>query len=118
MNEMKPTSAPPARRPLVELEQHRGFVDRHIGTDAVDQAQMLEVLGYPSRAALIDAIVPPSIRTRKPLALAPAKGEEEALNKLKTLARKNRVLKSFIGQGYYGTLTPGVILRNVLENPA
>src|SRR5438445_3528257 len=50
MNEVKPASATAARRPLLELEQHRGFVDRHIGTDAADQAQMLEVLGYASRA--------------------------------------------------------------------
>src|SRR5437867_589343 len=119
MNEIKSAgTALAARRPLAELEQHRGFVDRHIGTDEADQAELLKVLGYPSRAALIDAIVPSCIRTRKPLALAAAKGEEEALTELKMLARKNRVLKSFIGQGYYGTLTPAVILRNVLENPA
>jgi glycine dehydrogenase len=107
-----------ARAPLSELEQHRGFVDRHIGTTAADQAEMLKALGYPSRAALIDAVVPPSIRCREPLALPAAKGEHEALAALKAHARRNRVLKSFIGQGYYGTLTPGVILRNVLENPA
>jgi glycine dehydrogenase len=107
-----------ARRPLAELEQHRGFVDRHIGTTDAEQAEMLELLGFASRSALIDAAVPPAIRLRKPLALPPAKGEEEALDELKAMARKNRVLKSYIGQGYYGTLTPGVILRNVLENPA
>jgi len=106
------------RLPLSELEPHRGFVDRHIGTTAADQAEMLETLGYASRSALIDAVVPPSIRDREPLALPAAKGEYEALAALKACARKNRVLKSFIGQGYYGTLTPGVILRNVLENPA
>src|SRR5437773_8977744 len=107
-----------ARRPLTELEQHRGFVDRHIGTTDVEQAEMLKVLGYTSRAALIDAAVPPAIRCREPLALAAAKGEQEALDLLQAMARKNRVVKSYIGQGYYGTLTPGVILRNVLENPA
>jgi glycine dehydrogenase len=107
-----------ARRPLAELEQHRGFVDRHIGTTDAEQAQMLKMLGYASRSALIDAAVPPAIRLRGPLALPAAKGEEEALDELKAMARKNRVLKSYIGQGYYGTLTPGVILRNVLENPA
>jgi glycine dehydrogenase len=110
--------APLERRALAELEQHRGFVERHVGTSAGEQAQMLEALGYASRAALIDAVVPPTIRLRAPLALPPAKGEQDALDALKTIARKNRVLKSFIGQGYYGTLTPGVILRNVLENPA
>jgi glycine dehydrogenase len=107
-----------ARRPLTELEQHRGFVDRHIGTTDAEQAQMLKVLGYASRSALIDAAVPPAIRLREPLALPAAKGEQEALDELKAIARKNHVLKSYIGQGYYGTLTPGVILRNVLENPA
>jgi glycine dehydrogenase len=107
-----------ARRPLAELEQHRGFVDRHIGTTDADQAAMLKTLGYASRAELIGAIVPPAIRDRRPLALPEAKGEQEALDALKSSARRNRVLKSFIGQGYYGTLTPGVILRNVLENPA
>jgi len=116
MNELK--SAPAARRPLAELEQHRGFVDRHIGTGEADQAAMLGILGYESRAALIDAIVPASIRRREPLALPAAKGEQEALDLLKAMARRNRVVKSYIGQGYYGTLTPGVILRNVLENPA
>src|SRR3989454_8333964 len=106
------------RRPLAELEQHRGFVDRHIGTTDAEQVEMLKVLGYASRSALIDAAVPPAIRLCEPLALSAAKGEEEALDELKAMARKNRVLKSYIGQGYYGTLTPGVILRNVLENPA
>jgi len=118
MNELTKLSGPHARRTLVELEQHRGFVDRHIGTDDADQAEMLEALGFRSRAALIDAIVPPSIRSRRPLALPAAKGEQEALDELKGIARENRVTKSYIGQGYYGTLTPGVILRNLLENPA
>ena len=107
-----------ARRALAELEQHRGFVDRHIGTTDAEQAEMLKMLGYASRSELIDVAVPPAIRLREPLALPAAKGEEEALDELKAMARKNRVLKSYIGQGYYGTLTPGVILRNVLENPA
>ena len=104
--------------PLTALEQHRGFVDRHIGTSDEEQAQMLALLGYPTRTALIDAVVPHSIRRTAPLALPPAQGEEEALHALKQLAAKNRVLKSFIGQGYYGTYTPGVILRNVFQNPA
>src|SRR5438552_2274254 len=118
MNELKSATKPATRRLLEELEQHRGFVDRHIGTGESDQGEMLKTLGYPSRTALIDAVVPPSIRCREPLALAAAKGEQEALDLLQAMARKNRVVKSYIGQGYYGTLTPGVILRNVLENPA
>jgi glycine dehydrogenase len=114
LNDMQP----PARRSLAELEQHREFVGRHIGTTDADQAQMLALLGFASRAVLIDAIVPPAIRLSEPLALPAAKGEQEALDALKAIARKNRVPRSFIGQGYYGTLTPAVIQRNVLENPA
>jgi glycine dehydrogenase len=118
MNELNSATKPATRRPLDELERHRGFVDRHIGTSASDQGEMLKTLGYPSRAALIDAIVPPTIRCREPLPLSAARGEEEALHLLQGMARRNHVVKTYIGQGYYGTLTPGVILRNVLENPA
>ena len=118
MNDPGPAPGTRSRRSLRELEQHRGFVDRHIGTDDADQAAMLRTLGFASRGALIDAIVPAAIRSRKPLALPAAKGEEEALEELRGLAAKNRVYTTYIGQGYYGTYTPGVILRNVLENPA
>ena len=118
MNELNPASVATARRGLRELEQHGDFVARHIGTDDAGQAAMLETLGFATRSALIDAIVPASIRSRQPLALPAAKGEEEALEELRGLAAKNRVYTSYIGQGYYGTYTPGVILRNVLENPA
>ncbi|HEX7272291.1 MAG TPA: aminomethyl-transferring glycine dehydrogenase [Casimicrobiaceae bacterium] len=116
MDELK--TAGGARRTLAELEQHRGFVDRHIGTSEGEQAEMLKTLGFATRAALIDAVVPPAIRVLRPLALPAAKAEQEALDELKAIARENRVSKSYIGQGYYGTLTPGVILRNLLENPA
>ncbi len=100
------------------LEQADAFVARHIGTAPPDQAAMLEVLGYASRAALMDAIVPAAIRRKAPLALPGAMTEAQALARLRSIASRNKVLKSFIGQGYYGTHTPGVILRNVLENPA
>ena len=103
---------------LSELESSAAFVARHIGTSPADQAAMLAVLGYPTRAALIDAVVPAAIRRPTPLALPPAMPETEALARLKAIAAKNKVLTSFIGQGYYGTHTPGVILRNILENPA
>ncbi|MEP6941793.1 MAG: aminomethyl-transferring glycine dehydrogenase [Betaproteobacteria bacterium] len=108
----------PESRSLDALEQHADFVARHIGTTDDEQRAMLEVLGFASRGALIDAIVPPAIRSARALALPPPKGEQEALSALKAIARKNRVPKSFIGQGYYGTHTPAVIQRNVLENPA
>jgi len=103
---------------LAALEATDAFIARHIGTSPADQAAMLDALGYPSRAALMEAIVPASIREAAPLALPPAVPETEALARLSAIAAKNRVLTSMIGQGYYGTHTPGVILRNVLENPA
>jgi len=117
MNDFRSTGAGGAET-LAALEQADAFVARHIGTSPDDQAAMLAVLGYPSRAALMDAIVPAAIRRSAPLALPAAMTEASALARLKAVAAKNRVLKSFIGQGYYGTHTPGVILRNILENPA
>ena len=78
---------------------------------------MLAVLGYPSLDALIDAIVPEDIRLRRPLALPPALTEREALAALRAMAAKNQVFRSYLGMGYYDTVTPPVILRNILENP-
>ncbi|MBK7792432.1 MAG: aminomethyl-transferring glycine dehydrogenase [Betaproteobacteria bacterium] len=118
MNEPLPSERTSAGDPLTTLERHDAFIARHIGTTPADQAEMLAVLGQPSRAALMDAIVPAGIRRAKPLALPAAMSEAAALAKLKSIAARNRVLKSYIGQGYYGTWTPGVILRNILENPA
>ncbi|MCS6945218.1 MAG: glycine dehydrogenase (aminomethyl-transferring), partial [Sutterellaceae bacterium] len=107
-----------ARTTLAELEAQDEFIARHIGPREDEIAQMLAAVGQPSLAALVDAIVPSSIRLQAPLALPPAVTEEEALARLRTLASRNQVYKSFIGMGYYGTRTPNVILRNVLENPA
>lgn len=107
-----------AHAPLRELENDGEFVARHIGPTADDERHMLSTIGAASRAALIDAIVPPAIRRSTPMQLPPAAGEAAALAELKAIAAKNRVLKSYIGQGYHGTHTPGVILRNILENPA
>ncbi len=103
---------------LTELEQHDAFIARHIGPNDEEIAQMLAVVGLPSLEALVDAIVPASIKLVQPLALPAPVSEEEALAKLRAIAAKNQVFKSFIGQGYYGTHTPAVILRNILENPA
>ena len=103
---------------LNELEDAGAFASRHIGTTAGDQAAMLAELGYASRAALMDAIVPASIREASPIPLPGPMTEAAALAKLRAIASSNRVAKSYIGQGYYGTHTPGVILRNILENPA
>jgi glycine dehydrogenase len=111
-------AAMPARATLAELEQRNAFCARHIGPDAVDQAAMLAVLGYPTRAALIDAVVPAGIRNQSALDLSPGMGEAAALAELKKIAAKNTVARSFIGQGYYDTHLPGVILRNILQSPA
>ena len=104
--------------PLSALENATEFQPRHIGIDAADEAHMLSVIGEASRRALIDGIVPRSIARSQPMDLPAATTEAGALAELKAIAGKNRLLKSFIGQGYYGTHTPGVILRNILENPA
>jgi len=106
------------RRTLGELEDRAAFERRHVGPDAGDQAAMLSALGYASRDALMQAIVPPGIRRKAPMALPAGRPEAEALAALRAIAAKNRVFRSWIGQGYYGTHTPGVILRNILENPA
>ncbi len=107
-----------AHQPLRELENANEFVARHVGlTDAAEQ-HMLSAIGAASRRALIEAIVPASIRRALPMALPAPVTEAQALAELKAIASRNRRLKSFIGQGYHGTHTPGVILRNVLENPA
>ncbi|HEV8688698.1 MAG TPA: aminomethyl-transferring glycine dehydrogenase [Ideonella sp.] len=107
-----------AHTPLDALENHGEFIARHVGPDDADEAHMLSVIGAASRQALIDAIVPRSIARAKPMDLPAAASEAEALAELRAVAAQNQVLKSFIGQGYYGTHTPGVILRNILENPA
>jgi glycine dehydrogenase len=109
--------APSAFR-LSTLERHGDFVARHIGTPASAQDAMLREIGFASRVALMHAIVPAVIRMSEPLALPEPISETEALARLRDIASRNRVLKSFIGQGYYGTHMPGVIQRNVFENPA
>ena len=106
------------RATLDQLEDDGAFERRHVGPDAKDQAGMLAALGFASREALMEAIVPPSIRRKAPMALPAGRPEAEALALLRSIAAKNRVFRSWIGQGYYGTHTPGVILRNILENPA
>jgi len=108
----------PFIKPLAELENDAEFVARHVGVGKADEARMLDVVGAASRRELIDGIVPRAIARRSAMAIPPAIGEAAALAQLKAMAAKNKVFKNFIGQGYHGTLTPGVILRNVLENPA
>lgn len=103
---------------LRDLEHHSAFVERHIGPNDAEIAQMLGVVGHDSLDAMTDAIVPSNIKSPAALALPDAITEEEALAKIRAIASKNQVQRTFIGQGYYGTHTPKVILRNILENPA
>jgi glycine dehydrogenase len=105
-------------RPLGELENTTEFIARHIGIEEADEQHMLSAIGESSRRALIDSIVPRSIARKNPMKLPAAATEAAALAELRQIANRNQVFKSFIGQGYHGTHTPGVILRNVLENPA
>jgi len=93
------------------------FAERHIGPSESDQRAMLATLGYDSLDAFIAAVVPADIRLRGPLKLAAAKSEQEALAELRAIAGQNQVYRSYLGMGYHDTYTPGVILRNVLENP-
>jgi len=93
------------------------FRSRHLGPVASQRDEMIRDTGYPSLDALIDAAVPAGIRLDHALNLPAARSEHDALAWLKSIMGKNQVLKSFIGQGYHGTHTPGVIQRNILENP-
>src|SRR5260221_10589129 len=107
-----------ARQSLPELEDHAAFERRHIGPDPGEQAAMLGALGFESRAALIDAVVPAAIRRKSAMDVGAPRTEGEALSALRRIAEKNVVFRSYIGQGYYETYTPGVVLRNVFQNPA
>ncbi|WP_353132068.1 aminomethyl-transferring glycine dehydrogenase [Pseudopedobacter sp.] len=93
------------------------FSSRHIATNDSDTQEILSVIGVNSVDELIDQTVPENIRLKKKLDLPKARGEFEYLNALKQTASKNKVFKSYIGQGYYSVIVPGVIQRNVLENP-
>ena len=102
---------------LSQLRDPNAFLRRHLGPDAAEQQAMLDSLGVGSRIELIEQTVPPGIRLNRELDLPPALDEEAALAKLRGYAEQNQVWTSLIGMGYHGTLTPAVILRNVLENP-
>ena len=94
------------------------FIPRHLGPNAHEQQEMLAVLGYESLDAFIDAVVPEQIRFRNRLSTGPARSEADVLAALRAIADKNRIYRSYLGLGYYGTHTPPVILRNIMENPA
>ncbi|WP_324710738.1 aminomethyl-transferring glycine dehydrogenase [Pseudomonas citronellolis] len=102
---------------LSQLNQPDAFLRRHLGPDEAERRSMLEALGVASLDDLIVQTVPPAIRLNRPLELPPALDEQGALEKLRGYAQQNQLWTSLIGTGYYGTVTPTVILRNVLENP-
>src|SRR5215213_4560688 len=104
-------------RPTVAPEQADTFVPRHIAPGEDDVRAMLAALGIASLEELVEKTVPAPIRLREPLKLDEPRSELDVLTELRELAGKNRVVKSFIGQGYYDTFTPPVIQRNILENP-
>ncbi|MEH6584770.1 MAG: aminomethyl-transferring glycine dehydrogenase [Halioglobus sp.] len=105
------------RASLVDLENHQDFIQRHIGPSPSQQAEMAQALGYENLQALIAATVPASIRRDQAMDLPGASTEQAIIERLRKMAAKNIVNKSFIGTGYNDTYTPPVIQRNVLENP-
>jgi glycine dehydrogenase len=105
------------RHSLKDLEPGANFIPRHIGPNAAETEAMLKVVGAPSLDAFIDKAVPARIRSKRKLDLAAPMAERTALSYLRKAAERNEVFTSMIGMGYYGTVTPKVILRNILENP-
>ncbi len=101
---------------LFEQQQYE-FAGRHIGPNEEEATEMLKTIGVENLDELINQTVPPSIRLKNPLKLPVAQTEFEYLDELKKIAARNKVFKTYIGQGYYNTITPSVILRNVFENP-
>ena len=101
---------------LKELQQQE-FIQRHIGPDKTETAEMLKTLGVESMEKLIEETVPDSIRTHRDLDVSKAVSEYDYLNNITAMGNKNVVKKNMIGMGYYGTITPSVILRNIFENP-
>ena len=106
-----------AETSLQELKQKNEFIRRHIGPGEAQIAEMLAELGLKSLDELIKKTVPSNIISERPLSIEGEKNERETLSYLRRMAERNKVFISMIGMGYYGTTLPGVILRNVLENP-
>ncbi len=100
------------------LESANAFAPRHIGIDSASEKEMLDVIGSASLNTLLDEIIPENIRQKEPLNIGDALDESRFLKSLSEIARRNKLFKSYIGLGYYGTIVPPVIARNVLENPA
>jgi glycine dehydrogenase len=106
------------KRTLNDLQNAEQFVSRHVGPNSVDQQAMLSLLDCNNLQQLIEQVVPESIINEQSLNLAEQCTETQALKELREIAKQNKVFKNYLGQGYYGTITPNVILRNILENPA
>lgn len=105
-------------RTLADLQNSAEFIERHVGPSNTDQQAMLEVLGCNSLKQLTSEVVPAAIAMTESLDIIDGCTEAKALAELREIASHNKVFRSFIGQGYYGTITPNVIQRNILENPA
>src|SRR5581483_11324698 len=98
-------------------QQNTEFIRRHIGPNEAETHQMLQVIGETNLDSLVDKTVPAGIRMKEDLAIPPAISEHEYLALIKDISLKNKVYQNYIGQGYYDTIVPSVILRNVFENP-
>ena len=99
------------------FEHPDNFVNRHVGPGEGEVKEMLKAIGVDSTCQLIDETIPASIRLKEPLKLSEPVSEYRFIENLKKIAEKNKVFKTYIGMGYYNTITPAVIQRNVLENP-
>jgi glycine dehydrogenase len=113
-----PRRTPTPTSGSIPISDDDSFVHRHVGPRDADVREMAAMLGFESLDALIDAVVPEGIRLRRPLALGRGRSEIEALRDFRKIAARNQIFRSFIGMGYYGCLTPPVVQRNILENPA
>ena len=120
MNDHAPTHDVPESVPATAgsiFEPSDTFIHRHIGPDGLEIDQMLGRIGVESLDALVDQAMPSSIRSPQEFGIGTPRSEQAMQEELHTLAARNRVLRSCIGMGYHGTITPPVILRNILENP-
>src|SRR6201986_1767589 len=102
---------------MINLNSRERFEQRHLGKSAGEMKTMLDAIGVNSLDQLIDQTIPSAIRLKKTLNLPEAKSEYNFLREFKQMMSKNKVYRSYIGLGYYNTITPPVILRNILENP-
>ena len=98
-------------------DNSKEFIRRHIGPSDEDQLKMLQYVGYKSLEDLMSNTVPEKILLKNDLKIDQPMSENDALKKLKLLSKRNEIYRNFIGMGYYNTITPNVILRNILENP-